>query len=103
MSKDKIKQQLLSNNFDKKKKYFIMLHVSWCPHCTSALPSFMEAKRKLEDEKNLCVEEYECEKHHELKKLSSGFPTFLEIVNNKVSNYDGPRETNDIVSRCKSL
>ena len=81
-SKESIKKQLLNNNFDRNKKYFIMLHVSWCPHCTDALPSFMEAKEILNKEKGMCVEEFECERHPELKKLTSGFPTFLEIVNN---------------------
>ena len=101
--KEGIKNHLLKKNFDKKKKYFIMLHVSWCPHCTDALPSFMKAKQILNKEKNICVEEFECEKYPELKKITSGFPTFLEIVKNKMNNYNGPREVNDIVKRCRTM
>ena len=102
-SKESIKNHLLNKNFDKKKKYFIMLHVSWCPHCTDALPSFMKAKQILNKDKNICVEEFECEKYPELKKITSGFPTFLEVVKNKMNNYSGPREVNDIVKRCRTM
>jgi len=104
LSKDKIKQQLLSKKFDNNRKYFVMLHVEWCPHCTSALPSFMEAKQKISQERpDVCMEEFECEKHPELKKITEGYPTFLEVVNGKVSNYSGNRSTEDFVNRCKNL
>ena len=103
LSSDTIKQQLINNKFDNDKKYFIMLHVSWCPHCTNALPSFMRAKKILNKDKNIIVEEFECEKHPELKNVASGFPTFLEIVKNNVTKYSGPREVDDFVDRCRSL
>jgi len=105
MNKNKIKQHLLSNNFDKNDKVFVMIHANWCPHCTEALPKFMEARKIVNNDSkyNVLMEEYESDEYPELKNIASGYPTFLEIVNNKIKKYEGPREVDDLVSECRNL
>jgi len=105
LSKESIKQHLLNNDFDKKDKVFVMIHANWCPHCTEALPKFIEAQKIVNNDSNCNVnmEEYECDEYPELKNIASGYPTFLEIVNNKIKKYEGPREVDDLVSECRNL
>ena len=98
INKDIVKKHLLTNNFNKNKKYFIMLHVSWCPHCTQALPSFLDARKQLINEPNICMEEYECDEHPELKKLTNGFPSFIKVINGNTSNYTGRRDIQDFIN-----
>ena len=105
MNKNKIKHHLLNNDFDKNDKVFVMIHANWCPHCTEALPKFIEAQKIVNNDSNCNVnmEEYESDEYPELKNIASGYPTFLEIVNNNIKKYEGPREVNELVSECRNL
>ena len=105
MNKNKIKQHLLSNNFDKNDKVFVMIHANWCPHCTEALPKFMEARKIVNNDSkyNVLMEEYESDEYPELKNIASGYPTFLEIVNNEIKKYEGERDTDPLVGHCRQL
>ena len=105
MNKNKIKQHLLNNDFDKNEKVFVLIHANWCGYCKEALPKFMEAQKIIKNDSNcnVNIEEYECDEYPELKNIASGYPTFLEIVNNKINPYEGPREVDDIVSECRNL
>ena len=105
LSKDIIKQHLLDNNFDTNDKVFVLIHANWCPHCTEALPKFMEARKIVNNDSkyNVLMEEYESDEYPELKNIASGYPTFLEIVNNNIKKYEGPREVDNLVSECRNL
>ena len=105
LSKEIIKQHLLDNKFDTNDKVFVLIHANWCPHCTEALPKFNEAQEIIKNDSNCNVymEEFESDEYPELKNIASGYPTFLEIVNNNIKKYEGSREVDDIVSECRNL
>ena len=104
-NKKEVMKHIIKGAYNPNKKYFIMLHVSWCPHCTDALPQFKEAEQQVKHDKNLKninMQEYECEENPELKGQAEGFPTMFFVENNQKEQYNGGRSTQDIINFIKS-
>ena len=104
-NKKEVMKHIIKGAYNPNKKYFIMLHVSWCPHCTDALPQFKEAEQQVKHDKNLKninMQEYECEENPELKGQAEGFPTMFFVENNQKEQYNGGRSTQDIMNFIKS-
>ena len=104
-NKKEVMKHIIKGAYNPNKKYFIMLHVSWCPHCTDALPQFKEAEQQVKNDKNLKtinIQEYECEENPELKGQAEGFPTMFYVENKQKEQYNGGRSTQDIMNFIKS-
>ena len=104
-NKKEVMKHIIKGAYNPNKKYFIMLHVSWCPHCTDALPQFKEAEQQVKHDKNLKnlnMQEYECEENPELKGQAEGFPTMFYVENKQKEQYNGGRSTQDIINFIKS-
>ena len=104
-NKKEVMKHIIKGAYNPNKKYFIMLHVSWCPHCTDALPQFKEAEQQVKNDKNLKtinMQEYECEENPELKGQAEGFPTMFYVENKQKEQYNGGRSTKDIMNFIKS-
>ena len=104
-NKKEVMKHIIKGAYNPNKKYFIMLHVSWCPHCTDALPQFKEAEQQVKNDKNLKtinMQEYECEENPELKGQAEGFPTMFYVENKQKEQYNGGRSTQDIINFIKS-
>jgi len=104
-NKKEVMKHIIKGAYNPNKKYFIMLHVSWCPHCTDALPQFKEAEQQVKHDKNLKnlnMQEYECEENPELKGQAEGFPTMFYVENKQKEQYNGGRSTQDIMNFIKS-
>ena len=83
-NKEEVHQHIIKGSYKPGEKYFVMLHVSWCPHCTDALPHFEQLEKHVKSDrkfKDFNVENFECEADYpDLKPhAGAGFPTILHF------------------------
>ncbi|KAG0084284.1 protein disulfide-isomerase precursor, partial [Podila epicladia] len=76
----------------------INFHTSWCGHCQSLEPEFEKAAKELAGD-NIIMAKMNCETHETFCKDRAvrAYPTLKLYKNGKVTDYTGPRKSDDLV------
>lgn len=99
------KQNNIENyNNNNKKNKLCLFFAKWCSHSRNFFPEWENCKKKINSNKLLssklsCVE-FDCDNDKEMCRKYSvkGYPTILlHTESGKIINYNGQRETNDII------
>ena len=96
-SRAQTKSQIISNSYDPKQNFVIMLHVNWCGHCLDALPHFKTVQKKLKNRINMY--DYDCaNKNNEMLKrsVSGGYPDIFFVKNGMPMRYQQSRQANEL-------
>ena len=107
-NKEEVHQHIIKGSYKPGEKYFVMLHVSWCPHCTDALPHFEQLEKHVKSDKKFKgfnVENFECEAGYpDLKPhAGAGFPTIFTFQDNKREEYEMPRTFDSMKGFLESM
>ena len=95
---------------NQKKNKLCLCYTEWCGHSRNFFPEWEKCKNKIKSIKELdeildCVD-YNCENNGDkeicAKYKVGGYPSvLLHKQNGEIINYDGPRESNDIINFVK--
>lgn len=93
-------------DFSEYPEVFTMFKVDWCPHCKKAEPEWNQMKKTVE-KMDLPVKVVEVdgdERPDEVKKAGvSAFPTMIYRKENNEVKYDGPRDSESLLSFVQQM
>lgn len=102
---------LVNNGIVIKDAFFILVHASFCGHCTSVKPEFISASKQISHVKFASVHADSNNDSEKMlaKKISTisgipinGIPCFLYYKNGKFEKYEGGRTAGAFVNFLKS-
>ena len=80
------------------KSTLVLFHAEWCGYCKRFMPTWKDAKSKLQND-DVVLKEFEADEDSEVMKANnvSGYPTLkLFKSNGEVVNYEGDRTLKDL-------
>ena len=98
-------------NPDANQVILVLFYVDWCPHCVSTKPEFAKVVKQMNNQnvngKNVKVHSCNCEGsqvEQEVAKENNiqGYPTIKLIKNSEVLDYNGARNSEEIMEFLKS-